>query len=34
MDINKKGITDMRNDVDALKIQIHKTMSLIENTTG
>lgn len=32
MDINKKAIADMRTDVDALKIQIHKTTTLIEET--
>jgi hypothetical protein len=34
MDINKKAISDMRTDVDALKKQIHKTTSLIEKTIG
>jgi hypothetical protein len=34
IDISKKAIIDMRNDVDALKIHIHKTTSLIENTIG
>lgn len=32
MDINKKAIADMRADIDALKVQIHRTTSQAEET--
>ena len=32
MDINKKNITELRNEVDSLKIQIHKASVQIDDT--
>ena len=32
MDINKKNITELRNEVDNLKIQIHKSSVQIDDT--
>lgn len=32
MDINKKNITELRNEVDNLKIQIHKASVQIDDT--
>lgn len=32
MDINKKAVSDLRTEIDSLKMQIHKVSSQIEDT--
>ena len=32
MEINKKNISELRNEIDALKIQIHKVSVQIDDT--